>query len=760
MSAQSEIAESTLVVRNAAGLSVGQFRLQLLPRRRRSHIPLLLDLSTDGTRDLTVPPVQVLEDSEYRFEFRIPGSRSLTTNRPEVLYPDTDAGNTGRLRTYSYTGTLPVTVFDESRVVGTFALEVRSRKLDYLTEYRWMLRDIAEQSAELIMDRFGVAEQAFMPADRGTVATLYQRVAFLRSLIHDERFQASLAHILRYPHVQWAVIEEPVRAGFRLRLDSRTLQSLQRPGPRVPWPNGPLDTLPAYPIQARTETSRDTPPNQFVKHALHTWRSLLSRIADLLRTEEPTFVQQRGLSEITDLLEWLEEVLNHDLFEETGSLARFPSDNQVLLHREGYRDIFRSFLLFEAAARLTWSGGEDSFVAGQRDVASLYEYWVFFQLANLISQELGEPFRLADLLETTGNGIGLKLKRGREVVVSGYTSRLGRKLRIDLSFNRSFSFGDGVEDSWTATMQPDFTLSIRDSNEASSSFEPFLLHFDAKYRLNYLAEVFGGERSHDPESLPSLPTSEVTRPDLLKMHSYRDAIRRSVGSFVLYPGSQPKILREYHELLPGLGAFVLRPSAAGKAEGSEALADFVRGVLDHAALQISQHERARYWNKRVFQSAPARTVVDAAPFLQSPPADVLVLLGYVKSARHWNWILRTQLYNLRADRGRRGAVGIGARELGCDLILLSCPATNMTALAHVTADPRVLTRDQLLALEYPNPQGLAYFCYELEPLRDDDWARRFTVEHVELVRRERCGFPGAPVAVSWLELVTGAPRRR
>ena len=50
------------------------------------------------------------------------------------------------------------------------------------------------------------------------------------------------------------------------------------------------------------------------------------------------------------------------------------------------------------------------------------------------------------------------------------------------------------------------------------------------------------------------------------MHTYNDAIRRTIGSYVLYPGEsnlsdgKDTIFRLYDEILPGVGAFAIKPS--------------------------------------------------------------------------------------------------------------------------------------------------------------------------------------------------------
>ena len=89
-------------------------------------------------------------------------------------------------------------------------------------------------------------------------------------------------------------------------------------------------------------------------------------------------------------------------------------------------------------------------------------------------------------------------------------------------------------------MRPDYSLIISAHHDEPAAFEPIVLHFDAKYRVNLKAELFGldDEVVDDDPSLPQddLRREGALRADLLKMHSYRDAIRRSAGAYVIYPG--------------------------------------------------------------------------------------------------------------------------------------------------------------------------------------------------------------------------------
>lgn len=85
------------------------------------------------------------------------------------------------------------------------------------------------------------------------------------------------------------------------------------------------------------------------------------------------------------------------------------------------------------------------------------------------------------------------------------------------------------------------------------------------------------------------------------MHAYRDAIRRTAGAYVLYPGNDgdDKRFEEFdhrgfHEVLPGLGAFAIRPKADGSADGMVSLSKFLDEVIEHLSNRTTARERNTY----------------------------------------------------------------------------------------------------------------------------------------------------------------------
>jgi hypothetical protein len=131
--------------------------------------------------------------------------------------------------------------------------------------------------------------------------------------------------------------------------------------------------------------------------------------------------------------------------------------------------------------------------------------------------------------------------------------------------------------------------------------------------------------------------------------------------------------------------------------------------------------------------------------------DTLVLLGFVKSAEHLDWIVSNGKYNLGADN-RTGKISLGAKALACDLVLLSCPEENKVMLANVEGEPEIKTQNDMLELGYRELEKL-YYCLTIELLAEEEWLGTLNPEAIEDIRGQFNPIVGYPVTISWLSFV-------
>lgn len=95
------------------------------------------------------------------------------------------------------------------------------------------------------------------------------------------------------------------------------------------------------------------------------------------------------------------------------------------------------------------------------------------------------------------------------------------------------------------------------------------------------------------------------RGDLLKMHTYNDAIRRTIGSYILYPGSsdvsqkRKMSFKLYDEILPGIGAFAIKPSI--DEQGEWELRDFITTLIESKEAYNSRLNRMKYYMEMVLK---------------------------------------------------------------------------------------------------------------------------------------------------------------
>ena len=318
-------------------------------------------------------------------------------------------------------------------------------------------------------------------------------------------------------------------------------------------------------------------------------------------------------------------------------------------------------------------------------------------------------------------------------------------------------------------MRPDYTLSFWpdgfDLAEAEAQELAVHIHFDAKYRVENIAELFGPVDEDITQTRAEERRGNYRRADLLKMHAYRDAIRRSEGAYIIYPGanSDPTEFKGFHEILPGLGAFAIKPGGEGQPIGIQHLSRFLDEVIAHVANRATSRERGTFHRFNVYHDAKSRgsdLVNDAVPERESeaglrstPPAYHPVLVGWCESDEQLAWIRKSGLYNFRAGT-RRGSIRLEPDIAGARHLLLHSQGSKaLPGMFRIKQrGPRVFTGNELLRHGYPlQPSHDAiYAVFDVEP---DAFYAGWEWRYEHLARRKSGVQSAEPFAVTLAEVL-------
>lgn len=718
---------------------------------------------------------QIQEGREYEYEL----DDGLHFAKHPTISQSTIKESIGRIRPQNYVGRFEFPVLNAAGVkVGVVALESRSVKLTYREDYRQMLADIAERTAELLMNNEEFVFQHYQLKPDEDAQSLYQRFIFVRGLVTSDAFESAMSRICAMPlrKMTSTFVERSLQQAGRLsRADVRQIATR---GDRVPitqdysWSpclNGA--GLPRRIVSEQRVETVDNPENRFVKFVLSSFATFVAELASMEHASDALKREARVLEDKLDL--WLSD----PLFRDVGRLDRLALGSTVLQRREGYREVLKGWLMFEAAASIAWSGGEDVYSGGKKNVAVLYEYWVFFQLTDIISRVFQiEPKSLDRLIKSDDDRIELSLRQGRFKVIHGETfANFGeRQLKVDFTYNRTFQHkNDPLKleaGSWSVDMRPDYTLTLYPAAYANADLAERVgltvhVHFDAKYRIQKTSEIFdaGSSEQEQNELKENEATGKCKRVDLLKMHAYNDAIRRTYGSYVIFPGDLDARKDRFFEILPGIGAFVLRPDKMASAGRSE-LEHFIRQVAESLLNRVTQREHVAQLESRIRHpgavkyaqlSANARAAFvppynsQGEPFV---PAEEFALIGFLRGEEHLDWIKQNHVYNFRAGK-RHGALNLTPQILRAEYLMLhgAGPEICQTFQINKNIGPTFATAEDLENLGYPytpggdlyilipvnytNPMGVTFDVSGL-----DDWYAK--------------GRVGAPMTASFEDLLT------
>lgn len=719
--------------------------LEIVPELN-SRLREISDLTAD---EFGESPYQLFEGHSYEYEFL--GNTALKyrlkTTTKGVVLPSSRHPHRGRIAPNIFVGSLQVFIVnEETNQRYPLALEVLATKFNkeedtsYRENYRKMLGDITDKCTDLIMQINTPISQKVAIDYNTDSKTVYQRFCFVKSFLETPDFEEAILRIISNPATTWGTKDTPIKTSQIKRVNRSVSKQLVNGSNRIDSSN--IDYLSALglhsipssiQLQTRME-SIDTPENRFIKHVLSVFLNFIQNCQSIFAINKRfAFAYQ----EAKNVSEKLNSYLGHSFFNEISDATTLKLNSPLLQKRSGYREVLSRWLQFDLASKLIWNGGEDVYSVGKRDIATLYEYWLFFQLYDLVIEKFNlEHYKSQNfdhLYEEDEAGLSLKLKSGKELIIKGETDFESRNLSVRFSYNRSFKGGNQYSDekagSITTTLRPDYTLSIWPSSfteiEAEKEDVIVHIHFDAKYKIQNIQEQYTESDSEEELNAIDLEERKGTfkNVDVLKMHAYKDAIRRTGGAYILYPGSVEKQFNGFHEVLPGLGAFTINPSKYDT--GISGLSKFLDQVIHHLINRTTQRERISNASNSILKEPLLDYKKRLRPLsidLEKSKLDVLqtyVLVGYIRSQEHLEWCISKGIYNFRMNDSI-GSLELSKEVVQAKYLLIREPGKEFASkLFKITSKgPKVYSKEKMQDLGYPNPSKPDYLIISIELCTD------------------------------------------
>ena len=507
--------------------------------------------------------------------------------------------------------------------------EIVPQKMNYEEDYIELTKKLAEECSEILLEYSGVTSNRYETSDADSARTLLEQFIFLREFCYSHNLQALFGSIKRNPD--------------RILVKDEVLKPIGQGTPSAGFFSSPFShsrgwqmvngkPMPQEITVIRKYDSLDTVANRFIKYALKKFNLICKDLCASFDVSKGKKTEQNKYAECYreafEIKRISDDILRDHFFDDVRDLSIMPQNNQVLEKREGYRQIFYAADMVDLALQLNWEGEREAYSGESKNTALLYEYWLFFELRKIISsidnckcvQAAENPFI------NTDNGLTISLSEGLPSCQAFLLPDLGT--RVNLYYNRTFSRQEfsntKYAGSYSRPFRPDYTLEVYPSKyiipaDAVRDGSVSYIHFDAKYRITDLKSFIGTDENDmtDEQILEEVEedkqdsiTNTYKRGDLLKMHTYNDAIRRTVGSYVLYPGdfdSKTKNYRLFEEVLPGVGAFAIKPSI--QSESENALKDFITEIIEARSRKYSRLNRMLAYSNSIL-SEPAISSLD------------------------------------------------------------------------------------------------------------------------------------------------------
>jgi|GEM_PF-3615554 len=495
-----------------------------------------------------IPNILLLENIEYEIKVVLldesaavfPYLRNTESMEcRKSMYSSTTKDELFFLKFESYVGKGFFDIETKNHEIIAIPFEVRSKKMGYRKDYTKMLEDIAEYSALLLLNPKAPLHTSFDLSEQRE-EVLYERFLILEYLFKDDRFPEAYEYFRENIKAEVEVEQDIEVSALAMATDQLDLVELINVNNLSHCVGGVIRKTYA-PLKVKLNNlinTIDSSENRVIKDLFLT----LSRIVEDLETStiaEDSSVISYKLKRIRSKISEYQE---DEWMDEVGDLVSVPYNSSTLQMRHGYAELFEMYLILFTGIKLNDS--RDLLEGHNKRMSKMYEYWACLQLFDCLRDMSSNAPEI--MLEKEDGGFSIKNICSSPFTIS--VADMDTEFEVRLFYNRGFPSKSTSD--FDMLFRPDYTLVIRPKALLENS--EFIIHFDAKYKSRVLEK--------DPNQYRTFKSE-----DLHKMHTYQNAINRSWGSYILYPGDKDEILfekYEHSEKLPGIpsvGAISLIP---------------------------------------------------------------------------------------------------------------------------------------------------------------------------------------------------------
>jgi hypothetical protein len=580
-------------------------------------------------------PAMLYEQCEYQIVVRsnLRGSRVELRHRdPNLIREVVPVEETtpgllvGNINFRNQVGRSRFDVLVDGKHELSFEIEVFPSKLDYRSDYEQILAEIQDILRALAFEFLKATYTGAQPSE--VQDTNLEWALMLRSVVDD--LERGIRHIERYPMRSLRREVRHVRAERIRRPDGAVVRAARSGAGQGEWMLVGDGVLVRSRLPTRhAEPTLDTPEHRWLAEHLSRARR---RIAQLVLEESsrrplgrlPGNQQQKALEELRGIESRLDALLHTEPLEAASEPTKVGFTSLQLLGAPGYREASQALIALQLGLRLEGNALELSL----KDISTLYEYWCFLAVLDLIAQRTGQSIDPHQLIELQATGLHVLLKKGESRAAK---FPLGVDRTIHVEYNpqyRSYVL---------LPQQPDIVLAVEEPGRPTVR-----VVLDAKYRVDASSE------NVQQLGIIGPPTDALN-----VLHRYRDAIlteepapdesrhvaRSVVYAAALYPATidpeefySSKLARQLRTI--GVGAVPFLPSNRGL------LSEWLDYLLKKDGWSMGHGARTGAYDPWVWRAASEVVLVGV---LRQPGA-----------AEHLRWCFDQRAYYIPEPATRHG----------------------------------------------------------------------------------------------------------